>query len=146
LETTSTVFTPALLDVSISYKLSGYSVSGALYSHIYDLGAITNVTNVVLNSVSWKGTGCSVIGCEVYFWIASATSTEGPWIFLGKDGDQNFGYGGGNLGIGSREVQLKIRRIDHYDKRYFRYKVMLYSSQDRTQSPVIQRIILNWSR
>ncbi len=121
-----------------------YLATGTLMSQIYDLGHNLNATSgIVLNSVFWKGTGCS--GCKAWFQFAASNSTSGPWAdsnFLGYDGTSAVWYGGTTL----PNNQIKIRRIDFDNKRYFRYKIFLESSTNYSETPAITDIILNWIR
>ncbi len=133
----------------IKINVLAASATGTLISHIYDLGSELNAETIVLNSVTWKGDGCSATGCKVSFRIASATSsTAGPWEesnFLGYDGSSTW-YDGIDLTAGTQTKQIKIRRLDFNNKRYFRYKIMLQASADGLQSPVVRDVIFNWSR
>ena len=136
----TTTFTTSLLKswLIITYTYSpfiGYAPVGYLISSIFD----TQVNEgVAFNTISWQGS--LPVGSKVRFQVASSNNPDGPWTFTGPDGTENTFYepSGPDQSI---EIDLTL----HNNKRYLRYKIFLYSTPDRQQTPEVQDIILNWS-
>jgi hypothetical protein len=120
-------------------------LTGYLISSIIDSGG-----NVTLNSVIWQGSQPS--GTSVDFQIAVATSTEGPWNYKGPDdtGSTWFGAECPTTGVSDPaagpDKAICLDKDITVNKRYLRYKVRLRSNTVQSQTPVIEDIILNWSR
>lgn len=112
--------------------------TGFLESSIFDteiqLGAI-------LNSITWQG---NANGGGVKFQIAVSNDQNGPWNYYGPGPNSN------NYFEGSGDNQsIKIEGNDRIwvnNQRYLRYKVFLETDSNRTASPTVDNIILNWSR
>ena len=104
-----------------------------LTSSIFDTQA---TGGAAINTIMWQGDLPS--GTEVSFQIASSNSSSGPWDYLGSDGTSMTFYEptGPN-------IQAKIRRADHNNKRYVRYKVFLTAYGG--QSPTVDDVIINYS-
>ena len=121
--------------------LSG--VSAVLVSSIFDTQITSGAT---LNSIIWQGVQPGTDSC-VKFQIAVSNQPTGPWNYYGP-GPSDQDFFGNNCP--SDDVPIKITTGDRNwiaNKRYLRYKVILRSSTDvPPQSPVIDDIILNWSR
>lgn len=83
-----------------------------------------------LNNIMWQGSG-GIVG----FRIASDTEGDGPWNYLGPDGNPVIYYqpAGPN-------VQARITLDDHNNKQYFRYRIYYLSG-----SPSISDVIINYS-
>ena len=99
---------------------------------------------------------------RVKFQIASCDSVTGTacndaggWVYRGRDGgtatyygfyESNFSdYCSGSSGTYNCRISF-----DHYNKRYFRYKITLCSASDcstsgAAPSPGVNKVILNWS-
>lgn len=118
------------------------------------------VGGATLNSLTWQGvekvynaTGTTYVG----FQIATATSTSGPWVFYGPSGSTSDYYekpcsdgfsGGTGYSTAGAPVNTPIC-IDPSqvaNKRYLRYKFQLRSNLLQTDTPRIDKIILNWSK
>ena len=107
--------------------------SAELTSSIFDTQA---TGGAAINTVMWQGNLPS--GAEVSFQIASSNSSSGPWNYLGSDGTSMTFYepAGPN-------IQVKIRRADHNNRRYVRYKILLTTYGG--QSPTVDDVIINYS-
>lgn len=110
------------------------STSGTVESNIYDTGAAAGAQ---LNSFLWHGN--QPTGTRVEFQFASSNSTSGPWTFIGPDGTANSYYTvapdtSENIGLGL-----------HTNRRYFRYKIILYSDKAQRLSPRVDEVVVNWS-
>jgi hypothetical protein len=121
-----------------SYKVKtswiATSTSGTLESNVYDTGVPGGAE---LNSFIWYGS--QPPGTRVDFQFASANATSGPWNFIGPDGTENSYY---TVGPGiSRALGYGL----HTNRRYFRYKAILFSDQAQRLSPRIDEVIVNWS-
>lgn len=150
----------------ISFNGSGYKVAtdwrsestlAFLESSVFDTEA---AGGVLLNNIVWQGEQPG--GTSVDFQVAvsncpnGATNppdcTTGTWIFEGPDGNPNLYYGAACSSIGTAfpgagpNVPICIDRLRAENYRYLRYKVRLMSDLTETLSPVIEDIILNWSR
>ncbi|MBI2025116.1 MAG: hypothetical protein HYT03_03470 [Candidatus Harrisonbacteria bacterium] len=107
--------------------------TGILTSSIFD----TQVNGgVALNTVSWLGN--SPIGTVVKFQIASSNISTGPWNFKGSDGSEVTYYE-----PSGPSVQTPIRRQDHNNVRYFRYKIFIITMNEST--PRVDDVIINYS-
>lgn len=125
---------------NVSYRVKtsfvAYSQEGILISSIFDTGQSYGVS---YNSIIWEG---EVNDGVVKFQLATATSTSGPWNFVGPNCDPNEFY------VANSQNPIKVFPItcpDHYNKRYFRYKVILHPSQDFSKTPIVKRVIINYS-
>jgi len=120
-------------------------LTGYLISSVIDSGG-----NVTLNSVIWQGSQPS--GTSVDFQIAVATSTEGPWNYKGPDDTDSTWFGAECPTTGVSDPAAGPNKAICLDKditvnkRYLRYRVRLRSNTVQSQTPVIEDIILNWSR
>lgn len=123
---------------ALSISSTGSSSHGELTSIIYDTGISSGAQ---LNSFFWNGPQPQT-GDAVYFQFASASTTNptGGWasLFKGPDGTATTWYvpSGPN-------VPVSIAPGNHKSHRYFRYKIRLESISGI--SPVVNRIIVNWS-
>lgn len=115
-----------------------------------------------LNSITWQGdpdvnnyTGDTYVG----FQIATADSAGGPWTFYGPGGSstdyydtpcsQSFVGGTGYVGTGNgapADEPICVDPSQVANKRYLRYKFQLKSNLLETDTPRIDKIILNWSK
>jgi hypothetical protein len=112
-----------------------YASEGELVSSIFDTGIDVGVS---YNSIIWEG---KLNGGKIKFQLATATSTSSSWEFLGPGCDPNAFYEPSS----DSDTTIPIRCPLHYGKRYFRYKVILNPSPDQSQTPVIYKIIINYS-
>lgn len=110
------------------------SKSAYLDSSTFDTGVPGGAQ---LNSVIWYGN--QPVGTSVGFQLAASTSSIGPWNFVGSDGTASTHYMTGP-GI-SRRFDYSL----HAGKRYFRYRVTLFSDEAQSLSPRIDDIFVNWS-
>ncbi|OHB22119.1 MAG: hypothetical protein A2939_05815 [Parcubacteria group bacterium RIFCSPLOWO2_01_FULL_48_18] len=114
------------------------AVSGTLISAIFDT---RNAKGASLNSIIWHG--FNPAGASVKFQIAAATSSGGPWVYKGSDGSSctaSIYYTPTGSGL-----PLAVDRTCHNNYRYYRYKVILWSTDDQSASPRVDDIVLNWS-
>lgn len=121
------------------------------------------VGGATLNSITWEGdpkvndmSGNTYVG----FQIATADSAAGPWTFYGPGGSSTDFYdtpcsgnsfvgGTGYVGDGNGAPPAKPICVDPSqvaNKRYLRYKFQLRSNLLQTDTPRIEKIILNWSK
>ncbi|MDI6717893.1 MAG: hypothetical protein QMD86_02545 [Patescibacteria group bacterium] len=122
---------------TVNYKVStlwsNIPTSGFLISSIFD----TQINQgSALNSIIWKG---QLNGGSVQFQIASSNSSSGPWDYKGPDGTGNTYYSGSN------NVAIPLNLKYHNNQRYFRYKIFINSDSERTNSPVVEDVIINYS-
>lgn len=112
---------------------------GSLESAIFD-----TQTYGILNSIIWQGTKPS-INTDVKFQIAVSNDENGPWNYYGPGQNPNSYFG-----INSNpDEPILIQGADRQwvkNKRYLRYKVFLESNLCQTQTPIVNKIILNWSK
>ena len=113
------------------------STSAWVESVTYD----TEVTNgAQLNSIAWRGN--QPIGTKVRFQLAVATSSAGPW--------EEVNYTWNTVDIISPEIDegkpASISYAAFPPRRYFRYKVWLFSDTGQTLSPRVDEVIVNWSQ
>jgi len=109
--------------------------AGDLTSSIFDSGS----TDTVYNYIMWQGT--QPTGTSVKFQIATATSSDGPWSYIGPDGTDTSYYSPSGPG-----VQETINANNHLFHRYFRYKAFLYPDAGQTVSPTVTDVIINFAR
>ncbi|MEX2436738.1 MAG: hypothetical protein WD471_01065, partial [Candidatus Paceibacterota bacterium] len=103
-----------------------------------------------LKSIIWHGS--QPAGTTVDFQVAVATSTDGPWNYLGPNEDSESYYarecplvGPSNPGAGPSKAICIDKNITE-DNRYLRYKVRLQTDEAQSVTPTITDIILNWSQ
>jgi hypothetical protein len=121
-------------DYKVKTSWIATSTSGTVISVVYDTGIAAGAQ---LNSFLWHGS--QPVGTRVDFQFASSNATSGPWTFIGPDGTSNSYY---TVSPGtSRALGYGL----HTDKRYFRYKAVLFSDQAQRLSPRIDEVVVNWS-
>jgi len=124
-----------------NYKVStslGYAPSGNLISVIYDTQEGEGVT---LTGIIWHGTMPS--GTSVTFELGSSNSTDpasftwtGPYTSTIWKPDENWW-----------QVTIPLSDLTfHNNRRYIRYKVNLYPDASRSQTPVVDDIIMKWAK
>ena len=96
-------------------------------SAIFDTGVIGGAA---FNTIMWQGSGGTV-----GFRLASDNEGDGPWNYLGPDGNPTIYYqpAGPN-------VQSRITAADHNNQRYIRYRLYYLFG-----SPYVGEVILNYS-
>ncbi len=120
-------------------------LTGELVSSVFDTGV---AGGAALNAVMWQGTKPS--DTNVKFQIASgncsngktnppACDDSGTWQYKGDAGSSADYYA-----PSGPSVQVKIRRQDHNNVRYFRYKIFLESDGGRTQAPRVIDAMVSW--
>lgn len=129
-------------DYKVATDWFATSTYGTLESAIIDTGIVKGVQ---INSIIWKGNLPVTTG--VSFKLAAATSTSGPWIFLGPNGSISSYYNSYATVFDSPGVyRVKIDNIsDFTNKRYFKYLVRLKSDPDQALTPRIDEVTVNWS-
>ncbi len=126
------------------------STIGYLESYIIDAGG-----PATLNSIIWQGNpGQS--GTGLGFEVAASNSTSGPWNYIGPGGTSTGWYSapcsqgltGGELtsGIPAPGTPICVNSGLFSNFRYFRYKIMLQSNLLQNSTPVVDNVILNFSR
>ena len=124
-----------------NYKVSvplGYASSGNLISVIYDTQEGEGVT---LTGIVWHGTMPS--GTSVAFELCSSDSTvptdftcTGPYTSRTWKPAENWW-----------QVTIPLSDLSfHNNRRYIRYKVYLYPDASRSQTPVVDDIIMKWAK
>lgn len=109
--------------------------TGILTSTVFD----TTITGGAgFNTILWQGT--QPTGTRVKFQIATSNSSTGPWNYLGPDSTSATYYE-----PAGPDVQLRLSKADHDNKRYARYQVTLESNVEKTYSPLIDDIVIGWS-
>lgn len=108
---------------------------GYLDSTPYDTGVTGGAQ---INSAIWRGT--LPAGANVYFQFATSNDSGGPWSFVGPDGTGNTYYG-----PTSPNTSYKVDYSLHNNKRYFKYRVYLYSDSFLFSSPRVDEVLVNWS-
>jgi hypothetical protein len=124
-------------DYKLATAWQATSTSAWVESVTYD----TEVTNgAQLNSIAWRGN--QPIGTKVRFQLAVATSSAGPW--------EEVNYTWNTVDIISPEIDegkpASISYAAFPPRRYFRYKVWLFSDTGQTLSPRVDEVIVNWSQ
>lgn len=118
--------------------LNSSSTNGYVTSVIYDTGSVSGSQ---LNSFYWEGPQPQT-GDTVRFQFASASTTApiGGWdaLYEGPDGTASTWYT-----PSGPSIVTTINPADHKNHRYFRYKVRIDESSGI--SPVVNRIVINWS-
>jgi len=123
---------------------AGYQPYGDLVSAVYDSTA--SADGAAYNSIMWKGQlgGPSFDQGKVKFQVATADATSGPWIYSGGST-----CGSNDWYDASSSTPVELTCISQLNnKRYFRYKIRLCSSDcslSGTYTPQVDDVILNWS-
>ncbi len=134
-------------DYKVETNWRAGELTGTLESSIFDTQILEGAT---LNSILWQGT--QPAGTCVKFQIAVSNSSGGPWNFWGPDaacdgsGDTNQYFGSSCPGPDSVIQISGCNREWIKDNRYLRYRVILESDTAQSLTPIIDDIILNWSR
>lgn len=120
---------------------------GYLESVIIDT---SSAGGTILQSITWHGTKPN--DTSVDFQVAFATSTTGPWSYLGPGGSITDYYGLACPQIGTATpatgaaagTPICVQRSLFSNARYLRYRVRLQTDVNQTVSPTITDIVLNW--
>ncbi|MDI6733902.1 MAG: hypothetical protein QMD50_00195 [Patescibacteria group bacterium] len=142
---------PPTYKVNTSWRGTTSSIVGYLESQIFDT---RTPSGAQLNGVIWQGEQPSNASgnSSVDFQIAASNSSSGPWTFQGPEGSPINYYGMECPGVGQvtpaagpgKSICVDQNLLKNY--RYLRYKIRLQSTPDRMLSPLVDDIILNWSR
>jgi hypothetical protein len=124
---------------------------GVLSSYL-ESRTIDKGENTALQSIIWQGS--QPTDTKVEFRIAAATSTSGPWIYEGPGEEEWFSASCTSApegGVGSPEpvgpnIPICINKSISEGMQYIRYKVRLQSNGLQNTTPIIENIILNWSK
>ncbi|MBS3903325.1 MAG: hypothetical protein KGZ30_03055 [Anaplasmataceae bacterium] len=123
------------------YKVSTNWASTSTSAWVESVTFDTEVTTgAQINSVMWKGSsGTSTT--EVRFQLAVATSTNPP-------GGWNYTWSttASTSPAVAPGVPEPVSFAAFPPRRYFRYKIWLYSDPAQTVSPRVDEVIINWSR
>lgn len=79
-------------------------------------------------------------GSSANFQFAVSNSTSGPWTYFGPSGTGSY-YTPNHQGF----PRTKVDFVLHNNMRYFRYKILLMSDQAQRNSPVIEKVVVDWS-
>lgn len=122
------------VDYKVVTSWTSTSSVGWLESATYDTGVTKGAQ---INSILWRGELPS--DTSVRFQMAFSNNSSGPW---------NFSWD--NISSTSPaiapNVSLPVDYAAGANKRYFRYRVYLYSDIGHTATPRVDDIIINWSR
>jgi hypothetical protein len=145
----------------VDYKvLTGWAIApmeGELISSTFDT---EETDGVAYNYILWTGSANSG---DVRFQLATSNCSNGATNSPACD--QNIGWGGtktsgdgaflGPLGSGATDdlysasgpdVPIPIfNKATHLNRRYFRYRIVMFSNLSRTLAPEINGVIVNWS-
>ena len=123
-------------DYKVETIWNAVPISGNLTSSVFDSQASGGAA---INSIMWQG---ALNNGEVKFQIASAATTIGPWEYKGPGGTNS---DTDTYNPGGPDLSAKINLMYHNNQRYFRYKIFLYSDSGKTQSPLVEDVLVNWS-
>jgi len=123
-------------DYKVKTNWNTVPISGNLTSSVFDSQASGGAA---INSIMWQG---SLNNGEVKFQIASAATPTGPWEYKGPGGTNS---DTDTYNPGGPDLSAKINLMYHNNQRYFRYKIFLYSDSGKTQSPLVEDVLVNWS-
>ena len=122
-------------DVVTTWTLTGVAATGTLDSETFDTGVTSGGQ---LNSVTWEGSAPA--STAVGFQFAVASSSSGPWNFVGPDGTSATTYNG----IPGAPISLTDYPV--LDGRYFRYRVILSTNSTGSATPTVNGVQVNWSK
>ncbi|HEY5220975.1 MAG TPA: fibronectin type III domain-containing protein [Candidatus Paceibacterota bacterium] len=122
-------------DVVTTWTAAGVEATGTLDSATFDTGVTSGAQ---LNSVTWQGSAPS--STAVGFQFAVASSSSGPWNFVGPDGTSATTY------TGIPGVPVPLTNYPVLNGRYFRYRAILSTDQTGSATPTVTGIQVNWSK
>lgn len=108
------------------------STSAIIESATFDTGVNGGAQ---INSFYWEG---EQLGGTANFQFAVSNSTSGPWNYFGPTGT-------GSYYTVNKDIRTKVDFALHNNQRYFRYKILLMSDQAQRNTPVIEKVVVNWS-
>jgi len=127
----------------VTYKYSDgtglFPASGSVISSTVDTGA---TQGAAFNSLMWKGT---LPAGKVQFQLATSNSETGPWFYEGP-GCTSLSNDVYEPAAGA-PVEI-LCASDHNNKRYFRYKMTVCSSDctsGGSSTPEVTEVVVNWS-
>ena len=109
--------------------------SSTLTSSILDTQV---ASGAAFNTLMWQGS--LPAGTTVKFRLASSDNASGPWNYYGSDGTTSTYYQ-----PTGPDTQIPILRSAHNNDRYVRYKAVLETNSDKTQTPRVDDVIIGWS-
>jgi hypothetical protein len=146
----------------ITYKVSlangGAAIQGSLTSSVFDTGSASGVT---YNTILYRTSVSPPTGTAVKFQLAASNCSNGATNAPACD--QNVGWGGSKtsgdgayLGYDGTSatyytatadnIPVALNSIYYNNRRYFSYKVFLFSDIYGLQSPQVDSVIVTWSR
>jgi hypothetical protein len=142
----------------VSINGSGVAVQGSLTSSTFDTGSAAGVT---YNTILYQTSVPPPTGTAVEFQLAVSNCSNGATN--APTCDQNVGWGGaktsgdgaflGYDGTSSTyykptadNIPATLNSIYYNNKRYFRYKVLLFSDIYGLLAPQVDNVIVTWSR
>lgn len=124
------------------------STYGYLTSSVFDT---KNPQGVTLKSLTWEGTAPA--NTCVDFQVAASQSSSGPWTFMGPASSTSDYYGAacssapiGGIGCAPPDTPICVDSPNLSGYRYYRYQARLRSNQLRTETPVVNDVIMNFSQ
>lgn len=120
-------------DYKVATSWVATSTSAIIESATFDTGVAGGAQ---INSFYWEGVQS---GGTVNFQFAVSNSTSGPWNYFGPSGSGSY-Y---TASVGS--PRTKVNFVLHNNQRYFRYKILLISDQAQQNTPVIEKVVVDWS-
>ncbi len=121
-------------DYKVTTTANTSPLVGTLDSTTYDTGG-----DSAFYTLMYQGTRPA--GTVVKFQFASSANSNGPWNFIGPDGQTTSYYVPTGPGI-----SVDLTTAYHNNHRYFRYRVVLESDAWRTVSPQVDDVIVGWSQ
>lgn len=125
-------FNCADIGCGVDYKVKtswvATSTDATIESTTFDTGVNGGAQ---INSFYWEGE--QGVGTAIYFQFAVSNSTSGPWNYFG------------NYEASEGLPRTKVDFILHNNQRYFRYKITLVSDQGQQNTPVINKVVVDWS-
>jgi len=123
-------------DYKVKMNFESQYNEGNLISSIFDSGVEKGIIPL---SIIWQGSlGTNNV---VKFQIASSNSPLGPWNFIGKEGTNSSYYPIDGSSISNVSIPLNSKY--HYNHRYFRYKIILASTNE---APIINDLTILFNK
>ncbi|MEK9151998.1 MAG: hypothetical protein AAB692_01385 [Patescibacteria group bacterium] len=128
----------------VNYQFSqsggGFPAVGNVVSPTLDTGAVNGAS---YNGILWKGS--APVGTKVRLQLAASDSSTGPFSFVGGSTCTASDYY-----EPAADAPAEVKCFSAlYNKRYFRYKVILCSGTDcstsGSETPRVDDVIVNWS-
>lgn len=137
----SNIVTATAGELTITKPGANYDAVGELYSIVLDTGAVNGAG---FETISWNG---ALPAGKVQLQFATSNSSSGPWTFYGN----NVSCSPSAYYEPAPGTPMKIGcASDHWNKRYFRYRVRLCSDagcvSGGANTPTVREIAVTWTR